>query len=219
MVIGPELLFSMPALALAVGMRSCEPPPPPQIEVNTVEAPIQTDNTKSVREVTTLAAGAYRPAGAWAHATGLTVGIFQFETKYKIRANLELLSGAGCYWLDAVTVELNFVPTVYVAREYAPGTCRHAAILAHEMKHVGVDREILATYLPIVRSRLREVSAELGVIGPKPKTAEGEVRRQIGSTIEQAVNQVMEKIQAERRRRQQTVDTPQEYRAVQAACR
>ena len=199
-------------------MRSCEPQPLPQVEVTSHERPIQTDNTKPIREITRMAAGAYRPSGRWAHATGLTVGVFRFETKYKIRSILEKQSGIGCYWLDAVTVELNFSPTVYIAREFPAGTCRHEAVFAHEMKHVAVDREILAEYLPVVKSRLEQATAQLGVIGPKPRAGEAEVKRRIGGAVEQAVNQVLEKIQAERRSWQQTVDTPQEYRAVQAKC-
>ena len=219
MLIGPDLALSLPTLALLVGMQSCEAQGPPEIEVTSAERPLVTDNSKSIGEITGMAAGAYRPAGAWVHATGLTVGVFQFETKYRIRSTVERFSGTGCYWLDAVTVELNFVPKVYIAREYAEGSCRYRAVLAHEMKHVAVDREILAEYLPVVRERLRNASAELGVIGPKSRGGEAEAKRRIGGVIERAVNQVLEKIQAERRRRQQTVDTPREYRAVQARCR
>lgn len=218
-MIGPDLLVLLPVLAMAVGMRSCEPQPPPRIEVTSVERPVQTDNSKSIREVTALAAGAYRPAGAWAHATGLTVGVFRFETKYKIRSITQAGSGINCYWLDTVTVELNFAPTVYIAREYPVGACRYDAVFAHEMKHVAVDREILGEYLPLVKDGLQEVADRVGVIGPTPRTAEAEVKRRIGATIEQAVNQTLDKIQVERRRRQQIVDTPQEYRAVQAKCR
>jgi hypothetical protein len=86
------------------------------------------------------------------------------------------------------------------------------------LKHIAVDREILAEYLPTVKRRLEEATARLGVIGPRPRAAEAEIKRRIGNTVEQAINEVLDKIQAERRTRQQTVDTPQEYRAVQAKC-
>jgi hypothetical protein len=103
------------------------------------------DNSLSWRTLTRMR----RPGGP----AGLVLGLTRTESRVSVRVDGALLKdGAYECLAPKVDVTLYYPPiVVYVGSEFAPGSCAHREILAHEMRH-------LTTYLdwlPKVEARLR----------------------------------------------------------------
>lgn len=104
---------------------------PTRIDVRAKSVPVRYDFTKSLAEITRM--GPQTAAGYV--TTGLTVSDTRYETDIGA-STLRYRDGFGCLRPQiAVTLRLAS-HTVYVAREFAPGSCAHRDTLVHENIHV-----------------------------------------------------------------------------------
>ncbi len=151
------------------------------------------------------------------HVGGLTKGDVEISHTYQT-AGLRR-GDLTCLWLDQVKVVIRLKQTVYVAKEYAPGTCMYKSVWEHEHKHVRTDREILNKYRPIYEKEIKRYLSTFPVVGPVTVREEGAAQQKLGEQIEYVISGLTEKMESERARRQQGVDTLEEYQRVARMCR
>ncbi len=147
---------------------------------------------------------------------GLTVGSISARTRTAIRYKKHQ-HGGYCVWLSTAEVSVGFEAlTVYLDRAYEEGSCEYAAILAHEMTHVRLNRETVETYLPELR---RAVSSALRA---KPSIRVLGVKRQARDAyliyLKRRLGRTLRAMEARRQRKNARIDPPESYRAIKAPC-
>ncbi len=147
---------------------------------------------------------------------GLTVGPISARYRTAIRYRKHQ-HGGYCVWLSSAEVSVGFEAlTVYLDRAYQEGSCEYAAILAHEMTHVRLNREIVKKYLPQLRrviANALQAEPSIRVLGVKRQARDAYLlylKRRLERTL-----RVME---AQRRRKNARIDTPESYRAIREKC-
>ncbi len=149
----------------------------------------------------------------------LTLGVTRYEPVLEFRVKMEgyaFASGATCQHAAKVDVTIGFRNvTVYVAREIPEGSCGFNEVLAHEQKHVEVNRQVLAEFAPVAAERLREYLIDHGSF----RTNEPELMiAALHDNMQAILNEAATAMNEEDRRRQQQIDSPAEYRRVSASC-
>ena len=156
--------------------------------------------------------------GANVHVGGLMKGGISIQSQVQIATITYPQQRQMCQWIDRVDVKINIDPTIYISRDHKPGSCRHKAIMDHEMKHIYVDREIVKKYIPYIKSNLSKAVIDIGIIGPKNTSEQQRYQKKINDYIAAEVKNINDRLNAERRQRQQAIDTRQEYDRVAALC-
>lgn len=123
-----------------------------------------------------------------------------------------------CYWHDKVDVYIHIKPTIYIAREFPKGSCMHEAIMAHELKHVVVDRDIVNKYARLIGDALRADVNRYRVFGPLPVSQKNALQSQLKTRMQSILTTYTTKMATERRQRQQQVDSLSEYERVNHLC-
>lgn len=207
------------ASATAADVSFCARTKAPVIQVGLVAPKPIGDYNKSVAELETFHIDTKNPYGAQVdtHVGGLTSGTI--NVKQQMTLGGARRGETGCLWVDAIQVTIRLDQTVYVAKDYAPGTCLHNAVWDHEHKHVRVDREIINKYRPIFDQALRQAAVVRNVYGPFPVGSIEQTQGQMMQAIEQVVAKITQDLEAERSTRQQAIDTRAEYDRVSNLCR
>jgi len=160
-----------------------------------------------------------------ARATAATAAERAGHTEATLRLDASKSTAAGVathgsqpFWVTSVDVAPTFHSiTVYIAREYAEGSCEYRETLRHEMEHVGVDRALLEEYAGRMRAALvfsalptRTYPLMVG------STAEGEDRTNalVRGTLEPIYNGLRRRLHEANA----ALDTPERYAPVYARC-
>lgn len=150
---------------------------------------------------------------------GISEGRITKLSTYGVRSISDLNANMACLSYDDINVTFHIKPTVYIAKENQPGTCKHNAIKEHELKHVRIDREMVNKYLDLLGKAIHKDMVENGyVIGPVPVDQIYTVQNQMRTRMDKMVNIYFTAMQAERLQRQQKLDNRQEYERVSKAC-
>lgn len=184
--------------------------PPTRIDVITVPVTWNTDRTHSVGELTRLSGD----SGDVNRALGLTTAEIGHQAFIETAGIEDTRNGRICV-RPAIKVELAMTPmTVYVSREFAGDTCREAAIVEHEMKHVTVYTNFLASIADEVRDALRR---EYG-----NRVFQYRDRADARQDTQDRLSEQMRVLLGDNARRvkalQAGVDSPEEYARVALAC-
>jgi hypothetical protein len=184
--------------------------PPTRVEVATAALEYSIDSEHSSDELTALSP----EAGALDRALGLTLTQIGYESAAEMRGIEESPGGRVCVRPE-IRITLALKPmTVYVAREFKGDACREAVILEHEKKHVAVYSEFIAT---LARELRDAITADLGETifhAADRAKAEREIRDRVNTYLEPLLHDGMRRVHE----RQRTVDSPEEYARVAAAC-
>lgn len=152
------------------------------------------------------------------HVGGLMSGGINVKSTVEVATMTYPRSRVTCQWVEKVNLTIAIDPTIFIAKEHPRGSCKHRAILEHEMKHVYVDREIVKEYAPILKRHLEQAIIKVGIVGPKPERRAPEFHQKILEYMEARLKDVTDRMYKERRQRQQQVDSLQEYQRVAAMC-
>ena len=184
--------------------------PPTQVDITTAPISYDVDATRSYRELTEMSP----EAGSYDRALGLTLTKVGYQSFTELQGIEEKQGGRACV-RPVIRITLAMKPmTVYVASEYHGDECREAVILDHERKHVAVYSEFIA----LLARELREaVTADFGntiFYASDRAQADAAIRDRLTVHIEPLIHDSMRRI----KERQRTVDSPEEYARVAAAC-
>ena len=194
---------------------------PPQVSIKTDTDKINWVFNLSQRQLNNFDVDTINPYGNSVHTDvgGLMKGgINMVQT---MRFNTVTHNGLkqSCLFYDSVSVQLKIEPSIYIAREYAPGSCRHNAIKEHELKHINVDRMIVNKYAQLIGRAIKTEIDKRALYGPVSITQEESIRQLMRTRMEGILRKINTQMENERRTRQQAIDNIQEYERVNNLCR
>jgi len=184
--------------------------PPTRVDITTEPVTYEIDTGRSYRELTALSPD----AGALDRALGLTLTQIGYVSLTELQGIEQSRGGRVCVH-PVIRITLALKPmTVYVASEYHGDACREAVILEHERKHVAVYSEFIGL---LARELRAAVTADFGdtiFYATDRAQAERAIRDRLGVYLEPMLHDGMQRI----KERQRSVDSPEEYARVAAAC-
>lgn len=150
---------------------------------------------------------------------GLTLGLTQYQPLMHIDMPvriLKLADGRSCVKVKEADISVGYKNVViYIPQEVQQGTCGFNEVMGHEMKHVAVNRDVLAQYVPVITANVQGYLDANGFYsGGDP---DGAVAR-LNAALQDIVTRNFQPMVEENSRRQQGVDTIEEYRRVSSSC-
>jgi hypothetical protein len=197
---------------------SCDPRAAPAVHFNYVEKDPSFVTDRATEDLRSL--GPTLPNVNMADFP-ITSGIAQGKTELQTSMDFttqKTLFGSYCLWPDAIEVTLTYEAQVYIARNYAPTSCRFALTREHEMRHVQTDEDVLRQFLPELKKDAEDRAAKMEAKGPFDAGQVETMKNLVMDTYRDGLTRELDKLDAERTRRQQQIDTPQEYTRLSAAC-
>ena len=207
-LLGLALLAVLPA---AQAGDPCDELPKPSVTVKRIEKQPELNLRYGYRSLTNLGGTLARPGR---QILGLTRG----NASVSLGARTPLIVSADGRWECAspqVTLTYGFAPiTLYVAREFPPGTCAHKEILDHEQRHVDTyQAHLVAIEKELTETLTRRFATAQPWRGPAGQVA-GQLQRELDQRWVPYIQREIRKAEAA----QALIDTPEEYERVAAAC-
>lgn len=201
-------------LALALPGRAADPCaelPKPSVTIKQLETPLALNTTYSYRSLTNLGSAQARPGQ---QVLGLTRG----NATVRFTSNTPAIVDASQRWECAspqIVLTYGFSPmTVYVAREFPPGSCAHKEIHEHEMRHVQAYRthqaELEKTLADTLNARFATGAPWRGPAGQSMARLQDELNERWLPYVQRELRKV-DTAQA-------LIDTSEEYERVANAC-
>jgi hypothetical protein len=188
----------------------CAQLPPPHFVVVEVPVSYVEDDKESIARLTSRTA-----ATAATHRTvGLTVANLNYEAKIELHSVSEGNGGRACGTPD-ISVQLSLEPmTIYVAREFADNRCVREVTLEHEMRHVGVHREMLEESAVDLKEALPRTIGTAVLQAPRQSDLEEKLNAQVRDFLKDFMRERQQVLM----QRQSEIDTPEEYERLGALC-
>lgn len=189
----------------------CAGLPPPAATVQKLEARVATNLEFSVGGLTRLAAAIARPQH---QVLGLTRG--QAVVRYKLEIQRQLdPSGQWECASSKIVLAYGFDPlTVFVAREFPPGSCAYQEIHTHELRHLETYKAQVDKVEAEITGALQRRFADLTPWRGPAGQAQGNLQRELGERWIPYVKLLLERVEAD----QALIDTPEEYARIAASC-
>jgi hypothetical protein len=149
---------------------------------------------------------------------GLTSSLYSptYNIEFLIRSNPG--NGHACLYIKKVDLELVLAPTVYIAHEFPPGSCRYNDTLHHEQRHVATSVITLNEYMPALTETARRAMEDNAVVGPFISGDADAVQQNVAANIRAALQKELDVIDKVHFQRQQAIDTRAEYLRATRAC-
>lgn len=126
-----------------------------------------------------------------------------------------LRDGRVCIWLASVEATLGIPEQhVYVASDYPDYSCEYRSVLAHENKHVSINRTVIQSYAEPMRKALQDGVTK---VNPLIFSNANVQDSQITGFLYSLMRPTWEAMRAELKRQNGAIDTPQAYIAEHAA--
>lgn len=169
--------------------------------------------------LTNLQALSMRTANKIPHNESVTLGLASYHPliQFHIPIIQHLMpDGSFCARVQHVDARIGYKDvTVYIASEFPKGSCDFQAVLAHEQKHIDVNKALLQEYAPKIQSRLAQYLKTNGMfIVPNKAYADTLLRERVNKILDEVSKEML----AENVRRQKLVDSPQEYAKNATVC-
>lgn len=193
----------------------------PHILSEPLVAVAKVDYTKGRDDLKNFDIDTVSPYGPRHHAKigGLMSGEIRVESRVRFMQEKYPARGAGCVHIDSIDLIVHVNPTIYVAREYARGTCQHDAILEHERQHVKTDVAIARKYAATLKNMMSAHLRSSGYsFGPYPIETMTAAQERIQNQLQALIMRNNEVMTRERKAEQQKLDSLEEYNRVSAQC-
>lgn len=208
--------MALPALLLVVFSPTwadeCEQLPLPSVTLKRLDEPVSLDTSYSYKSITVLGSTSVH------HPEQRTLGLTRGIARVSFASKTALVIDRSGRWECAspqLVVSYGFSPmTVYVAKEFAKGSCAYNEIYQHELRHVKAHQE----HLVRIEQELADTLRQRFATGAPWRTSVGQTRL----TLEQELNdrwipyirREMQRVESA----QALIDTPEEYARVANAC-
>jgi hypothetical protein len=208
-------MFFHPAMAVECVKPKDEPPP--SISVELIPREPTYSNEKSLPEIQKMGASALTSDSHQGRAIlGLTVSEINSAQRNEIWG-LERGGAPLCAWLRKIKVQISFTRLdVFVAKEYKPGSCQHAAILAHENEHVAIEKEMAEQLRRETLAKLKNVEHKL--ISTTTRTKE-EMKHFLSGILQPMLEANMAAYKERKKKAHAKIDSKESYAKVQASCK
>ena len=215
-------------LAAAPGPMNCAVPQAPQVVITPRTAEIVYDFSRSTAELDAMArklgttpTGAKASRGQDSQTGGLRYDRPLIRSAVTWGYTQETLGDVPtrvCLWYSKITVDIEMKPVIYLAKERsAAGPCREA-ILAHERRHVQVDREVMNRFASDVGKAIQRTVDETGAFGPFPAANREALGKELTARINKVLDMHEKAMSATMDARQMEVDSAAEYARISAIC-
>lgn len=207
-------------LLMLVLAQGCPPQQAATVTINVVNNPPVYDNSYSSAELgeVPIDTRISQHSDEVFITGGLTRGEITTSWNTSFSKLLDESSGLSCLWLKSVDLTLSYTPTVYIASEHRPGSCRYNVIMEHEVRHVNTDIMTLNEYLPLIQQNLQYAVNTLGVHGPYLDMQMQSIQQNMRDVISGRLRDTLLEMDSLRRQRQQLIDTRQEYMRLSRLC-
>lgn len=130
-------------------------------------------------------------------------------------------SGAeACVGFDRLRVTFRMEPRIYLASEKTHDDCMARVLLEHELKHVQIDKDILAKYQTQARESLEfafGMPTDV-MVGPVPVSLIPDVKAELNGRVQGALTGIVRQVMVERLDRQREFDSHAEYAHLSNSC-
>jgi len=219
-LIAAGMLYLTPTPAFAV--VECKAKTAPKINVLPTKSHVKYDFTKTKRELNEVDVNTISPYGPQhkTNVSGLMSGAIGIKHQISfIHESYEQVDQA-CLYLKEINVKINIDPTIFIAKEYPQGSCMHTAVLTHERKHVVEDQLVVNRYANIIgRALVEAVNVKGSTYGPFKIDQLKQQQQQAQDSLHNIVKRLNLQMNEERQRRQQAIDTLEEYQSIGARCK
>lgn len=205
-----------------VAQVECHAKVAPKISVLPSKSNVQYDFTKTKPELNNIDVDTVSPYGPnhKTYVSGLMSGSIKVENQVSFMMEEYEQLGLGCIYLRTIEVNIHIDPTVFIAKEYPPGSCMHEAVLGHEHKHVREDQLIVNKYANLIGQAMASVvNAQGPAFGPFEKSKLPLVQKNLQESLNSVVKKYNDKMNQERQRRQQAIDSLEEYESIGSHCK
>lgn len=199
----------------------CKPNKAPSINVRTSTDNISYDFSLSEKQLNKFNISTVNPYGkdVISDVGGLMKGGIETTQQMSFGTLTNSRTNQVCFWYDTIEVTLHIRPTIFVASDFPKGTCMHNSILGHEHKHVIVDREIVNKYAALIGQAIRKEVSRNSIFGPFSANQSKAMLSQIKTNMQASLKIYTTQMSAERKARQQAVDSLSEYERVNSSCK
>jgi hypothetical protein len=126
-----------------------------------------------------------------------------------------LPDGRVCIWLSWVEATLGMPEQhVYVANDYPDYSCEYRSVLAHENKHVTINRRVVQSFAEPMRKALQDGVTK---VNPLIFSNAGVQDNQITGFLYTLMRPTWDAMRAELKKQNGAIDTPDAYREEHAA--
>ncbi|MCC6598658.1 MAG: hypothetical protein IT559_07710 [Alphaproteobacteria bacterium] len=184
----------------------------PSLSFSSVTAPTRYVRVISSKNLTQMHGGA-----GGSVVGGLGGGEIGFNAKSQF--TVTQLGNQACINLRKVAVDFYTKPVIHIASNFSRTSCEYNAVMAHEKKHVSTLVKFVREYKPKAHYEItRLLESTQSAYGPIPisqvEAAQQAIQASLSAKIQDYNNRIMPVLQ----KRQQIIDTPQEYARVAAQC-
>ncbi len=222
---GLELLMagvvSMPVTEVRASAVNCVPKVAPQVNVIPSKSRVKYDLSKSRDALKNFDIDTISPYGPEhkTHVGGLMSGSIQVARSIGFMHETYDTLGNGCIHIKTIDVKIHIDPTIYIASEYGKGSCHYNEILTHEKKHVREDQLVVNKYAQKIGKSLAKVMDDNGpVFGPYKIEELPAIQKNIETTLNSVISSFNEEMNEERSKRQQAIDSREEYDGISDKC-
>lgn len=219
-VFDPVTAASLLVLASAQP-QACPQPPPVAINVTPKTDGIDYDYKQSMTTIQSVKTDTPDPYGI--HSASVTQGFMEGQISFKRSAELDhkIINRQGdvCLWYKNIDITIEIDPKIVIAREIQKDRCMAAAVMAHEKKHINVDRKVVNEAAKNIGDKIyAAIKAQNFVVGPVPyDQAEAQATAMLAE-IAAIADAEFKAMGAKRNADQSAVDTREEYDRVSAMC-
>lgn len=203
------LLFSVASAGAAAD--GCESLPLPSVALKRFEEPVTKNFDYGYRALTNIGEGL---GGGQQVVLGLTRGKAVVRVATKLPGYVDRSGRYECV-SPQLAFSYGFSPmTVYVAREFPPGTCAYQEIYEHELRHVRVYRQHLVSIEKDIAATLERRFAT----GAPWRGPVGQAQSRLQKEVEERWIPYLQREIDRSRMDQKQIDTPEEYERVSNSC-
>lgn len=207
----------LPHVAQAQDNAGCEPYPDVPISITPVLDEPKTDFSADLATLQRLVGDARRSIPEMRGM--ISLGITHYEPVLEFRLPVGIVTfpdGTSCAHVERADVTIGYRDvTVYIAREIPEGSCGFSEIMAHERKHIAVNREVLDEYTPLIRQRLAEYLKLNGMFREERVDYAVSLLKE---KLHAILDEMGQKMVSDIRIRQKAIDSPGEYNRLTASC-
>lgn len=215
----PVAASLLPAAAQTAAATATVPPPPPPCPPHAPQVRVEVEDAEPTvlggADIDELHARTRQPRTARIHHLALTTSRVEWRSEITARYAQAAGDGPVCAVPGEVTLVLVHAEhAVRLAREIPEDGCLWREVMAHERRHVAVNRRSLRAAAAAARAAAEAWALQAEARGPDVEAAVARLQRGLRRAIEPA----LARMRAEREAGHRAIDTQEEYRRLARVC-
>jgi hypothetical protein len=139
----------------------------------------------------------------------------KFEAAFKYSTTPD---GSVCVALDKVKATFYAYPRMYIAANYKKSSCEYDAIVTHEKRHIRALEDFFYENQERFQIHLGRIAKTIPLYGPVASQDVPGVKQELMNHVMGEYTQYYNQQVASLQREQRKIDSPNEYRGVEAKC-